>query len=176
MKEELIFNRYAIALLSLAIDENKVDEYRSQVKMIKELLKENKDFVYVISDVNLTIEQKNHLIDKVFAGFFENIINFMKIIIQNNREFYLYEIFKETLFRFNDYLNIQEGEVYYEKHLNEDDLNKAIAMIEKKINKKLELKRIKDNSLLGGFIISVKDYIYDASLKTKIEKMKESLL
>lgn len=176
MKEELVFNRYAIALLSLAVDENKASEYRQEVKNIREILRENREFMQVLDDVNLKLEDKYKIVDKVFSSANENIQNFIKIIIKNGRAFYLYDIFKETLFRFDDYLNIEEGEIYCTKDLSDDDIKKAVKAIEKKTNKTLELTKVIDESLLGGFKIKVKDNVYDASLKTKLAKLKDSLI
>lgn len=175
MKSELVFNRYAVALLSLAIEKNKAFEYRSEVKAIKEILKENKEFMNVIGDVNLTIEDKFNIVDKVFNSINEDIKSFIKIIIRNDRTFYLYDIFKETLYRFDDYLHIEEGVIICSKNLLDEDIEKAIKAIEKKTNKKLELTKVIDESLIGGFIIKVKDNVYDASIKSKLAKLKENL-
>lgn len=175
MKSELVFNRYAIALLSLSIEKGTTFEYRKEVKTIKEILKENKEFMMTLNDVNLKLNDKYQIVDKVFKSVNEDIVNYIKIIIRNDRAFYLYDIFKETLYRFDDFLHIEEGIIYCSKNLKDEDIDKAIKAIELKTNNKLELKRVNDESLLGGFIIKVKDNIYDASLKTKLEKMKENL-
>ncbi len=175
MKSELVFNRYAIALLSLSVEKGKTLEYRKEVKCIKEILKENKEFMMALNDVNLTLNEKYHIVDKVFKSVNEDIINYIKIIVRNDRTFYLYDIFKETLYRFDDYLHIEEGSIYCSKNFNDEDIEKAIKAIEAKTNKTLELDKVIDESLLGGFIIKVKDNVYDASLKTKLEKMKEKL-
>ena len=169
MKSELVFNRYAVALLSLAIEKNKAFEYRSEVKAIKEILKENKEFMNVIGD------DKFNIVDKVFNSINEDIKSFIKIIIRNDRTFYLYDIFKETLYRFDDYLHIEEGVIICSKNLLDEDIEKAIKAIEKKTNKKLELTKVIDESLIGGFIIKVKDNVYDASIKSKLAKLKENL-
>ena len=54
-------------------------------------------------------------------------------------------------------------------------MNKIIKAIEKNENARVELETIIDPSLLGGFIVSIKDNVYDASLINKLEKMKASL-
>ena len=68
MKEELVYNRYAIALLQLSIEKGQPKEYRKEVKCIKEILKENKDFMMVINDVNLSLEEKYSIVDSVFKS------------------------------------------------------------------------------------------------------------
>ncbi len=175
MKEELVFNRYAIALLQLAVEENDVTTYRKEVKCIRMILKDNPDFMLLLNNVNLTLEEKFKIVDKIFSSILENIRIFIKIIIRNGRSFYLYDIFKETLFRFDDYLNIDEGVIYCTKDMLDEDINKAIEAIEKKTGKHLELTKVIDNTLLGGFKIKIKDNLYDASLKTKLNSLKEQI-
>lgn len=175
MKEELVFNRYAIALLQLSIEKGKPEEYRKEIKCIKQILKENKDFISVIDNVNLSLEEKYEIVDKVFKSANEDIRIFIKIIIHNGRAFYLYEIFKETLYRFDDYLNIEEGQIFCTKELSDEDINRAIKAIEKKTNKTLEIEKVIDDSLLGGFKIKIKDNVYDASLKKRVKMLKEEL-
>jgi F-type H+-transporting ATPase subunit delta len=57
--------------------------------------------------------------------------------------------------------------------------DKTISTIEKKISSKLNMKvsinNIIDQSILGGIIIHVQDYVIDLSLKGKLEGLKENL-
>ena len=43
--DNTLFNRYALALLSVAKEENKVEEYRLYLKEIKEALDNNPTFI-----------------------------------------------------------------------------------------------------------------------------------
>ena len=176
MSNEVVFNRYAVALVELAKEQNKEVEYRKEVKIIKNILKDNRDFSFALTDVNKDLNDKFNLIDKVFNSCKEDIKTFMKVIVQNGRAFYLYEIFKETLYRFDDALNIEEGTIYITKDMKEDEIEKVKKAIEKKTGYTLELDVVNDDSLLGGFVVKIKDNVYDASVKTKLKNLKSSLL
>ena len=84
-------------------------------------------------------------------------------------------LIKESIYRFNDYLKIEEGKIYLAHKLDKASMNKIIKAIEKNENARVELETIIVPSLLGGFIVSIKDNVYDASLINKLEKMKASL-
>ena len=175
MSEESLYNRYAIALLSLAIEKDSVEVFRNQVKTICVILKENHDFAEILINSNYDIEEKYKMIDKIFASANEDILTFIKIIIRNNRGFYLYDIFKETLYRFDDYLNIEEGVFYCVSSFKDEDIKRTIKAVEKKLNKRIECEIIRDDSLLGGFKLVVKDNVFDASLLTRLSRLKESV-
>ena len=175
MQDANLFNRYAIALLELSIEKGEVKEYRKEVKLIKDLLHENKEFSLVLDDIYKNNDEKFALVDKIFATFIEDIRNFIKTIIKNKRCFYLYEIFKEALFRFDDYLNIEEGTLYIAKEMDEKEIQKIISAIEEKEKVNLELEIVIDPSIIGGFIVSIKNNVYDSSVITKLENLKSSL-
>ena len=109
--DNTLFNRYALALLSVAKEENKVEEYRLYLKEIKEALDNNPTFIKLLGATNIKKSDRYLIIEKVFAQYDSNIVNFIKVILKNNRSYYLRKIIKETIFRFDDYLNIEEGKL-----------------------------------------------------------------
>ena len=176
MNEVELYNNYAIAILEVAIEKQKVEDFRKELKVLRDIFKENKDYVELLSDYNIDLNKKYELIDRVFSSCSEEIVSFIKIIIKNGRANYLGKIFKEAVYRFNDYLKIEEGKIYLAKKLDKASLNKIIKVIEKNEGAKIELEEIYDPSLLGGFIVAIKDNVYDASLINKLDRMKTSLL
>ena len=171
-----LYNRYALALLNIAIEEKKENEYREDIKGLVKILKNNREFIYILSNKIATNEESFRLIDEVFSSCNQNIKNFIKIIYKNGRAFYLYPIFKETLYRFDDYLNIERGTIYSPNKLNENTINKISLFIGNKINKKIELENQVDPTLIGGFKIILKNDIYDTSIINQIENIKKVIL
>ena len=175
MGDEVLFNRYAIALLEIAIEQNKTEEFRKEVKILKNIFQNSPEFCEILCDVTIDLAKKYSMIDKILASVNSDILSFVKVIIKNNRAHYLYKIFKETLYRFDDYLEIQEGKLILSKEMSEEEKEKIIKSIEKNEGVRLELEEVIDPSILGGFIVTLKDNVYDASLKTKLQNLKESL-
>ncbi len=171
-----LYNRYALALLNIAIEEQKEEEYRSDVKELVKILKNNRQFIYILSNKIATTEESYKLIDEVFSSCNSNIKNFIKIIYKNGRAFYLYPIFKETLYRFDDYLKIERGTIYSSNKLTDETLNKISLIIGNKIDKKIELENQVDPTLIGGFKIILKNDIYDTSIASQIENIKKVIL
>ena len=155
MGDEVLFNRYAIALLEIAIEQNKTEEFRKEVKI----------FATATAEKSRNNGRRS----------WNRLNRFVKVIIKNNRAHYLYKIFKESLYRFDDYLEIQEGKLILSKEMSEEEKEKIIKSIEKNEGVRLELEEVIDPSILGGFIVTLKDNVYDASLKTKLQNLKESL-
>lgn len=170
-----IFNRYAIALLELSIEESSTLRYYDEILMLKKIFKENNELSKILSSKIILKSEIYSIVDKLFSEFDRNIINFIKVIIDNNRGYYLYPILKETLYRFDDYLSVEEGTIYSTIPLSKEKINEIEKVLSKKIKKKVVLENKIDNSLIGGIRIDLKNNVYDASIKNKLESMNNLL-
>lgn len=174
--DNTLFNRYALALLSVAKEENKVEEYRLYLKEIKEALDNNPTFIKLLGATNIKKSDRYLIIEKIFAQYDSNIVNFIKVILKNNRSYYLRKIIKETIFRFDDYLNIEEGKLVSATKLSEEQIHKIEKALKKTLQKRIELRIIVDESLIGGFKVYLKNDVYDASILRKVHNLKKKLL
>lgn len=171
-----LFNRYAFGLLQVAIEEDKVSDYREEIVILRTVLKENKEFIKLLGSTQLEDDEPYKLIEKNFSKFSPDIVSFMKVILKHGRSHYLYEIIKETQFRFDDYLNVERGTIYSRVPLSEKNIEKIKLAIEKHTKKRIELKNVIDEDIIGGIKVVLKNDLYDASIKTNIENLKAHLL
>lgn len=174
MKE--IASRYAEALFSIKRDQNQLLDTQSEIKELIKVLKQNPDFVIVLNSSYKEFKEKEEIIDKVFKGVDEDIINLIKIVVKNHRAMYLLDVFERINSLINDERGVLEGLVYSAEPLSEDQLlklNQAISSVEKRPT---DLKNLIDPSLIGGVKVVINDHIYDGSIKHHIENMKLTLL
>ena len=174
MKE--ITSRYAEALFSIKRDQNQLEETQLEIKELIKVLKQNPDFVVVLNSSYKEFSEKEEIIDKVFVGVDQDIINLIKIVVKNHRSIFLVDIFEKTNSLINEERGVLEGLVYSTEPLSEEQLlklNKTISKVEKRPT---ELKNIIDPALIGGVKVVINDHIYDGSIKHHLENMKLTLL
>lgn len=169
-------SRYASGLFSLALDLSKIIEYKSQIKLLLSLLKENEEYLNVLSSQFLSIQERISLVDEAFKSIDDNILSFVKIIISNNRVKYLIDIFENFISLCNKHLNILEGLVYSTEPLSNEEKEKLEIEFSKKLSVKVEFKNLIDTSLIGGVKVVLNNHVYDGSLKNKLFILKNSLL
>jgi len=174
MKE--ITSRYAEALYSLKKDENSLESSQKEIKELIKVLKENPDFLVLLTSSYKEFEEKEEIIDKVFVGVDEEIKTLIKIVVKNHRGQYLTEIFENYNSLVNEYRGVLEGLVYSTETLSESQLAKLNSAIGKIETRPVELKNIIDPSLIGGVKVVINDHIYDGSIKRHIDDMKIALL
>ncbi|MCH5171365.1 MAG: F0F1 ATP synthase subunit delta [Erysipelotrichales bacterium] len=172
-----VASRYAIALLSLAREENCVKEYISECEQVVEVLDQNSDLEKILRDYGLSLIEKKETLDLCFKGkVSEYVLNFFYIIIDNKRG----NLFKSILLEFvrigYKELNIKKGTIYSTIKLTE----KEIKDIEKRTSEILHSTVVLDNKLdeklIGGFKIQVEDMIIDESIKKRLDDLKTNLL
>ena len=171
-----IAQNYASALLSLAIDDNKVSDYQKEMKELRKIIKDNPDFTLLIDSRFLTVEERMHNAELILKGFANDIVNFIKIIIKHNRVNYLEDILEAFNSLCNENQDIVEGLIYSAFPLEESTLQKIKNKISAIENHEVDLITRIDPSLIGGVKVVINSHVYDGSIKNQLEKMQIDLL
>lgn len=171
-----IYNRYALSLFSIAKEENQVEKYKNTIKMIKQVMLENKDLVHLLSSYFILQEEKEMVLDNIFPQVDEYILNFIKIIVKNKRMMEIIGIFNEFNKMCNDYLKIKEGTIYSTEELSSSEIESIEQKLSKVISTKVELINKIDEKLIGGIKVVIEDQVFDGSIKNKLETLKSALI
>ncbi len=168
--------RYANGLYSIALDDNKVNVWQDEIKLIQKLLIENREYLDVLSSAFLSLEEKEEMLDKTFKEFDQNIVNLLKLLVKNHRQRYILD----TLSAFNSLANqlrgVKEGLIYSTYRLDDKTLEKIKQKIKEVEKHDIDLINIIDPTLIGGVRVVIDGHIYDGSIKSHLAKLKESLL
>ena len=167
---------YAEALLSIAVDDNKVIDYQKEVKELRKIIKDNDDFLLLLDSRFLSVEERMHNAELLLPGFSPDIVNFIKIIVKHNRIRYLKDILDAFNSLCNENQDIVEGLIYSAFPLNEDTLLKIKNKISQIENHEVDLIPKIDPSLIGGVKVVINSHVYDGSIKNQLEKMQIDLL
>ena len=169
-------SRYAEGLYLLKKEKNQLEETQEVVREIIKIINDNPTFISLISNRDISNQERLEIVDKVFKSVDEDIVNFFKIIIENNRGRYLLEILKDFNSLVNEFRGVKEGLLYSAFPLKDEEIQKITSSISEIEKCPIELKNIIDPSLIGGVKVAINDKIYDGSLKHHIEQMKLTLL
>ena len=172
-----LYNRYAGALISVAEEENKLVEFKDDVKVLLKAFNEESELEHLFSSCALTFEEKEKVIEDCFAKYIsEEVRNFLKIIIRNRRTHAFKKIAREFIKLANERLGIKEGIAYSVDKLSEDELHRIESKLSEIMKVKVELTNMIDERLIGGVKVVIEDKIFDGSIKNKIESLRTSLI
>ena len=170
-----IAQNYASALLSIAIDENKVADYQKEVKELSKIIRDNLDFLLLLDSRFLTVSERKDKVSEILVNFSTDVINFIKIIVEHNRVSYLEDILQAFNTLCNEKQDIVEGLIYTAFPLEEKTLLKIKKKISQIENHNVDLITRIDPSLIGGVKVVINSHVYDGSIKNQIEKMQIDL-
>lgn len=174
---ESVYKSYAVALFELANEANKLEFYQEETKAISNILKDNKEFLNLLTNQFVNKDEKKELLDKVFKNKIDNmILNFLKLLVDKSRFNNSIDIFKEFNSLANEKRGIKEGILYTASSLDDKKIEAIEAKIAKNLGKKVELSVVIDESLIGGFKVVISDLVIDNSIKNKLESLKNDLV
>lgn len=174
---ESVHKSYAVALFELANEAKQLELYQEETKAISNILKDNKEFLNLLTNQFINKEDKKQLLDNVFKNKVDAmVLNFLKLLVDKQRFNITLDVFKEFNSLANDYRGIKEGVLYTASLLDEAKVKAIEAKIAQKIGKKVELTMVKDETLIGGFKVVISDLVIDNSIKNKLESLKNDLV
>lgn len=174
---EYLDKRYAIALYEVAEENGKVDEYIENLKVICDLIDNDKEFYEFIKSLEIGTRNKKKAFINIFKNRIdEDLLSFLLILIEKNRIMHLKEKVMELEKIKLSKDNILKGIVKTTIPLTDEQYNLLIKALEKKYNKKVILDRIIDPDILGSIYVKINDDVIDGTIKFRMDKLKNLIL
>jgi F-type H+-transporting ATPase subunit delta len=172
-----VSNRYALSLLSIALEKNMLDTFYNDVRFLINTFNESDELQRVVESPVIRPEVKISILDEIFSQKIDKeTINFIHFIIEKRREEILFAVAKRFVELRNDHLGIVELFVRTAFELNDDQKEILKGRFEQILKKKTIMNFLVDNNLIGGFVAQVGDTVYDASMKHQLELLKKEFI
>ena len=171
-----IAQTYAEALFSLGLEEKKLTKLQDEGKALSEIIHDNEDFLLLIDSRFMSREERQDIAFKILKDFDEDIVNFVKVLIANNRTNYIKDVLEAFNSLCNEYKGVKEGLIYSAFPLDKETINKIKNKISQIEGMDVELISRIDPSLIGGVKVVINSHVYDGSIKNQLEKMQIDLL
>ncbi len=173
----IISGRYAEALFQLAVEQNCVDKYSDEVKLVYDTLTGDSEILRVLNHPQIGSDKKLNILNTAFKDSVDtDILAFLSIVFKKNRENELTDILNTFLNKVLDYKGIVTAVVESAAPLKESKLNEIKEKLSSKLNKQVEIEAKVVPELIGGLKIAVCGHIIDNTVKSRLEDMKKTLL
>lgn len=177
MSNSTVAKRYAIALFRIAKEQQLLDQMEAELRVVKDVVKNNSDLGVVLKSPKLTIEKKKEIINKAFSGTSVYVLNTLMILLDRHREDYIESVADHFIEFANDERGIAEALVYTTRPLTEAEKQALSSTFAAKVGKQsLRIENIVDTNLLGGIKLRIGNRIFDGSLRGKLERLERQLL
>jgi len=177
MNEGIITARYSKALYQLGEEEDKIEKLKHDINIILTTIEDSPDFKKFISSPIIKEKIKIKVLEEIFSGHLEPItVNFLKLLTTNKRENLLPYICLYFIRYYKEKKGIKEAILTTATPLDKEYLKLINKIIKKKLNINIDLKERLDTSIVGGFKLRIEDNQIDASISTKLQKLKSDLI
>ncbi|AFU68796.1 ATP synthase delta chain AtpH [Psychroflexus torquis ATCC 700755] len=168
--------RYAKAIIELAQEENLEDKVLDDFKLIHSTIDENKDLKLMLSSPLIEVTKKQSVLLEVFKSVQPLVQKLIKTLAINNRIAILEEISEEYISLYNTQRHIQYASVITAAKMTKEIEEKVQNKIKEITGYTANLTNQVDESILGGFVLRLKDLQFDASVSTSLNRFKRQLL
>lgn len=158
---------YAKAIFELSLPEECVHNAR-------DIITANKDLLEALTNPTIKASEKHTVIDNIFD---KEVRSFLKVLCDNDSMNIISQIFEAYEELVLDSKNIIRATMTFVKRPDDEQLEQIKEMVCKIYNKSgvlLELKE--DPTLIGGFILTVGDIMYDKSIQGTLSGLYKTLV
>jgi len=175
LRRSKIARVYATALYQAAKEEGRVEQVRRDLGEFVDAVQESDELrQFLVAEEISDFRKKDALLDLTEGGD-ELFRNFLRLMVDKSRESELMGV----RVAFDELVEEAEGIVHVEVVTAvplTSSLQEALkAKIESSLNKTVELTLMVDEEILGGLRLRIGDRVADASVRHRLEKLRELL-
>jgi F-type H+-transporting ATPase subunit delta len=175
MNDSKISVRYSRALFQTAVEKNLLDKVYDDMLFISELCRMAEVKEVLESPIIVPSKKRAILLSVLNKNVQPLTISLVNLLIKNGREDHLpavARVFKDETLK---YRGITQSTLTTAIAVNEDIRKEIKELITSVFKTKVELKETVDSEIIGGFILKVNDNYIDASVKTKLRRIRNGL-
>lgn len=178
MRECILAERYARALIKIGMQENQVPLFKMELTRAEETMQKVPDLALILSNRDIEPAKRKAIIQKLGhrLNLSPTMLKFLQLLIDRER-FYLFpEILQATL---RLAMNLENRAVAHVKVVGapftREGLEELKQVLGRLTGRQIQMELEEDEAILGGIQIQVGDKIYDGSVRGELERLCETL-
>lgn len=176
MTEQKVSYRYAKAIIDAATKENQLEVIRKDFLSLIDIINQSKDLKNLIMSPIVQVYKKKKVFEEILKGHTSPLfLNFLLLVTEKRRENLIFVIHEEFTKIYNHMNNILPVTITtanaLESKLTDTITSKLTEWTGKSIIPDYKI----DKSIKGGIKVRIEDWVFDASLKTKLQSLYREL-
>ncbi len=166
---------YAEALFDVGKDKGKLDALREQLAQFADAVDGNRELQVFFFSPYFSSAEKVDGVKRAVSGAEPELLNFLELLIEKQRMPEIFRIRREF-----DELWKQENRRIDVTVTSAVELDPAVISrigeeIERQTGDKVDLSSEVDDEILGGIVLQVGNMVLDASIRSRLEKLRKSV-
>ena len=172
---EEIAQVYARSLFEVAEERGTTDRVREELGRFTDALQESRELQTFFFSPYFSTEEKKKGLDTALDGADETVENFLALLIENHRMPALFRVRRELDAMWQDVNRLLPVQITSAVDLDDAVTSQIGDEIGRQTGRKIELTSTVDPDVLGGLIVRVGNSILDASVRTRLERLRKQV-
>ncbi|MGH2861616.1 MAG: ATP synthase F1 subunit delta [Solirubrobacteraceae bacterium] len=172
---EEIAQVYARSLFEVASEQDKLDVVKQQLEQFATALHENRELAVFFFSPYFSAEEKKDGLRRAVEGADPAVMNFLEALIERHRMPAIFRIrtdFEALYDKSNKLLPVIVTSAVELDAATIESLGKRIG---EQTGNEIELSSTVDPDILGGIVLRVGNFILDASIRTRLERLRREV-
>lgn len=176
MSQRTVARRYASALYQEAQEAGEVEAVDEDVRTLLESLGSTHPLARFFESPVIPQEKKDAVVQSLLADRVNDLtLRFLRLLIRKDRETMTKAILEQYQTIRDEEQGIVDVHVTVARPLADKDRGVVTEALEERTGKTVRLHVDEDSDLIGGLIIQIGDYVFDASLRNKLSNLHDRL-
>ncbi len=178
MSVETIARRYAAALADVVIKTGETDVVQSELKTWEQMINSNGQLFEAFSNPAIAQESKEKVLENLIEKTkpTKTTANFLRVLLRNDRLTEINQINERFAGVLEERSGIVTAQITSARSLSDSEKNELKSGLNKLTGKIVNPNFAVDENLIGGIITRIGSTVYDGSVKTKLEELKQEMI
>ena len=177
MSAVAIARRYGEALADVAMAHNQVEPIGAEVLAFSGLMRTSAELYVVFASPVVSQDEKSRVLEAIMSrlGLGTLTSNLLRTMLRHYRLHHLEAVHEQFRRAINKRRGISEAEVTTAVAVSPAEQSVLITRLQEITGKKVEVKFTTDPALIGGVVTRIESVVYDGSIRTQLQTVKQRL-
>ena len=178
MSAETVARRYSLALADVVATTKDAETIKNELKTWEEIMSSNSDLSGAFSNPAIAHTNKEKVLESLIGKTkpSKTTANFLRVLLRNGRLTNLADINQSFAKVLEERAGFVSGKIVSARPLSDKEKKELQSNVEKMTGKKVSLDFDIDQNIIGGVVTTIGSTVYDGSIKTKLENLKQQLV
>jgi F-type H+-transporting ATPase subunit delta len=172
---EEIAQVYARALFEVADEQDKLDTVKQQLDEFAGALHDNREMAVFFFSPYFSAQEKKDGLHKAVDGADPAVMNFLEVLLERHRMPVIFRIRTDFEALYDKSKKLMPVLVTSAVELDPETIESLGKRIGEQTGNEIELSSKVDPEILGGIVLRVGNFIMDASIRTRLEKLRREV-
>ncbi|MGZ6141742.1 MAG: ATP synthase F1 subunit delta [Myxococcales bacterium] len=177
MIDPSVARRYARALFSLGLEEGRHEEFGEELESIIAALDQSREAGAFLRNPGYTLAQRHNAVDALASALKLSpvVVNFLRLLVDRQRVDGLGMVARAYRAMVDEKVGRMRATVTSPSELSDRELKNLREAIASMTGRTIVLDAKTDPAIIGGVVAQVGARLFDGSLRTQLERMREEL-